>query len=109
MFSVPLRRALVTGSDLPYPEGVAAAEVLKVGFGSAEGKRENAKGLHMIILGSVISAGYALLAAMRLAASDIACLLYTSRSLPFTLPVVWLALGGTILLFACLLYTSRCV
>ena len=23
MFSVPLRRALVTGSDLPYPEGVA--------------------------------------------------------------------------------------
>ena len=26
MYSVPLRRALVTGSDLPYPEGVAAAE-----------------------------------------------------------------------------------
>ena len=25
MYSVPLRRALVTGSDLPYPEGVAAA------------------------------------------------------------------------------------
>lgn len=31
MFSIPLRRALVTGSDLPFPEGVAAAEVLKVG------------------------------------------------------------------------------
>ena len=29
MYSVPLRRALVTGTDLPYPEGVAAAEVLK--------------------------------------------------------------------------------
>ncbi len=29
MYSVPLRRALVTGSDLPYPEGVAAAEVLE--------------------------------------------------------------------------------
>ena len=72
MFSVPLRRALVTGSDLPYPEGVAAAEVLKVGFGSAAGKEENAKGLHMIVLGSLISAGYALLAAMRLVASDIA-------------------------------------
>ena len=72
MFSVPLRRALVTGSDLPYPEGVAAAEVLKVGFGSAEGKEENAKGLRMIIVGSVTSAGYALLSAMRLAASDIA-------------------------------------
>src|SRR5438445_104339 len=72
MFSVPLRRALVTGSDLPYPEGVAAAEVLKVGFGSAEGKEENAKGLRMIVVGSLTSAGYALLAAMHLAASDIA-------------------------------------
>ena len=31
MYSIPLRRALVTGSDLPYPEGVAAAEILRVG------------------------------------------------------------------------------
>ena len=43
MFSVPLRRALVTGSDLPYPEGVAAAEVLKVG-GHARGARRGARG-----------------------------------------------------------------
>ena len=48
MFSVPLRRALVTGSDLPYPEGVAAAEVLKVGAG-AEGGEENAAGLRMLV------------------------------------------------------------
>src|SRR5499425_2125494 len=34
MYSIPLRRALVTTSDLPYPEGVACAEVLKVGAGS---------------------------------------------------------------------------
>jgi putative OPT family oligopeptide transporter len=72
MFSVPLRRALVTGSDLPYPEGVAAAEVLKVGFGSKEGSVENAKGLRMIVVGSLISAGYALLGAMRLVAGEIA-------------------------------------
>src|SRR6202045_894021 len=26
MYSIPLRRALVTNSDLPYPEGVACAE-----------------------------------------------------------------------------------
>src|SRR5688572_27757429 len=51
MFSVPLRRALVTGSDLPYPEGVAAAEVLKVGFGSVGGAEENAKGLAAIVAG----------------------------------------------------------
>ena len=44
MYSVPLRRALVTGSDLPYPEGVAAAEVLKVGAGTG-GAEENRRGL----------------------------------------------------------------
>ncbi|MDB5705403.1 MAG: oligopeptide transporter, family [Sphingomonas bacterium] len=72
MFSVPLRRALVTGSDLPYPEGVAAAEVLKVGSESAEGDLENAKGLKVIIFGSLVSAGYALLAAMKLVAGEAA-------------------------------------
>ncbi|HET9370352.1 MAG TPA: oligopeptide transporter, OPT family [Vicinamibacterales bacterium] len=71
MFSVPLRRALVTGSDLPYPEGVAAAEVLKVGSGSIGGVEENARGLAAIIGGSIASAGYALLAAMRLAAGEL--------------------------------------
>src|SRR6202142_3103665 len=34
MYSIPLRRALVTQSDLPYPEGVACAEVLKGGGGA---------------------------------------------------------------------------
>src|SRR6058998_2347528 len=34
LFTIPLRRALVTTSDLPYPEGVAAAEVLRVGSGT---------------------------------------------------------------------------
>ena len=72
MFSVPLRRALVTGSDLPYPEGVAAAEVLRVGSGSLGGVDENAKGLAAIITGSIASAGFALLAAMKLAAAELA-------------------------------------
>jgi putative OPT family oligopeptide transporter len=67
MYSVPLRRALVTGSPLPYPEGVAAAEVLKVGAGVG-GAEENRRGLAMIIWSSVVSAGYALLAAMQLVA-----------------------------------------
>jgi putative OPT family oligopeptide transporter len=69
MFSVPLRRALVTGSDLPYPEGVAAAEVLKVGT-AQDGDVENAKGLRVILLGSLASAGFALLAAMKLVAGE---------------------------------------
>jgi len=71
MFSVPLRRALVTGSDLPYPEGVAAAEVLKVGA-AEDGDEENAKGLRVIILGSLASAGFALLAAAKLVAGEAA-------------------------------------
>src|SRR5688572_4848199 len=72
MFSVPLRRALVTGSDLPYPEGVAAAEVLKVGFGSIGAAEENARGLGAIVAGSIAAAGFALLAAMKVAAGELA-------------------------------------
>lgn len=72
MYSIPLRRALVTSSDLPYPEGVAAAEVLKVGDESASGTshEENAKGLRVIVAGGITSAVMALLAAMKAAASE---------------------------------------
>ena len=73
MYSIPLRRALVTGSDLPYPEGVAAAEVLKVGDENASGtsQEENAKGLRVIVAGGITSAVMALLAAMKAAASEV--------------------------------------
>lgn len=73
MYSIPLRRALVTSSDLPYPEGVAAAEVLKVGDESASGTshEENAKGLRVIVAGGITSAVMALLAAMKAAASEV--------------------------------------
>src|ERR1700710_2770309 len=69
MFSVPLRRALVTGSDLPYPEGVAAAEVLKIGAGVG-GEVENRKGMAAIVLGAGLAAGYALLAKTQLLAEE---------------------------------------
>src|SRR5215210_5433348 len=71
MYSVPLRRALVTGSDLPYPEGVAAAEVLKVGAGVG-GAEENRLGLKMIVLSSIVSAAYAILAQTKIAATEAA-------------------------------------
>ena len=73
MYSIPLRRALVTSSDLPYPEGVAAAEVLKVGDENASGTshEENAKGLRVIVAGGITSAVMALLAAMKAAASEV--------------------------------------
>ena len=48
MLSVPMRRALVIESDLPYPEGVAGAEILRVGMVGEEGAEENRKGLATI-------------------------------------------------------------
>jgi len=73
MYSVPLRRAMVTTSDLPYPEGVAAAEVLIVGAGSRreETAAENNVGLLTVVVGAVASAGFAIVVAMRLFIDEI--------------------------------------
>src|SRR5438128_6416075 len=76
LFTIPLRRALVTTSDLPYPEGVAAAEVLKVGSatrgeGAQDQGNEAREGLTAIVLGSVASAGLAIVSATRVAAAEI--------------------------------------
>src|ERR1700679_977060 len=61
MYSIPLRRALVTQSDLPYPEGVACAEVLKVGGGAeadASAIEDSRAVLRAVVWGSVLSAVY---------------------------------------------------
>jgi len=75
LFTIPLRRALVTTSDLPYPEGVAAAEVLKVGSGTRGETKDNTgearEGLVAVILGSVASAGFAIITATRIAAGEL--------------------------------------
>src|SRR5256886_800891 len=65
LYSVPLRRALVTGTDLPYPEGVAAAEVLKVGSGVG-GAEENKRGLVLIGGSTTVPAPFFLVAKTRL-------------------------------------------
>lgn len=72
MFSVPLRRALVTGSDLPYPEGKAAAEVLIVGSAEGSGSEENKRGLATILVNALLSACVSLLISMKLVAGEIA-------------------------------------
>ncbi|MFW2176712.1 MULTISPECIES: OPT family oligopeptide transporter [unclassified Moraxella] len=41
IFTIPLRYAMVVNSDLPYPEGVAAAEILKAGEGVTEDEHGN--------------------------------------------------------------------
>lgn len=71
LFTIPLRRALVTESDLPYPEGVAAAEVLRVGSAGREGAKESREGLWAIIYGTLASAGLAIFGATQYAAAEI--------------------------------------
>lgn len=72
MFSVPLRRALVVDTDLPYPEGRAAAEVLKVGEESRHGGAESAKGLSAIVASTLAAAGFSILTQTRLIAGEAA-------------------------------------
>jgi putative OPT family oligopeptide transporter len=73
MYSIPLRRALVSQSDLPYPEGVACAEVLKVGSGEhGAGVEESRAGLSALLWGSVVSGAFSLITATRILASDVA-------------------------------------
>ncbi|WP_374573259.1 OPT family oligopeptide transporter [Phenylobacterium sp.] len=75
MYTIPLRRALVAQSDLPYPEGVAAAEVLKVGSahegGDGAAVEEGRAGLVTITVGAVASALFAAITATRLFASEL--------------------------------------
>ncbi|MES2159699.1 MAG: oligopeptide transporter, OPT family [Pseudomonadota bacterium] len=71
MYTMPLRRALVSQSDLPYPEGVAAAEVLKVGMASRAGAAEGKAGLWAVIWGSTASAAFAAFAAVKLMAGEV--------------------------------------
>jgi len=76
LFTIPLRRALVTTSDLPYPEGVAAAEVLKVGSGARGETKDatgaNREGLVAVVLGTIASGGFAIIAATRFAHAELA-------------------------------------
>ena len=84
MYSIPLRRALVTQSDLPYPEGVACAEVLKVGSSGdsshAHDLEHGRAGLLAVLWGSIVSAVFAVIVATQLFASDVARTFRIGRS-----------------------------
>src|SRR3954471_12222826 len=76
MYSIPLRRALVTNSDLPYPEGVACAEVLKVGSSSdskhASDIEHGRAGLLAVLWGSIVAAVFAVVVQTQVLAADVA-------------------------------------
>ena len=54
LFTIPLRRAMVVNSDLPYPEGRAAAEILKVGSHSGETSKSGS-GMTDIVSGGAVA------------------------------------------------------
>jgi putative OPT family oligopeptide transporter len=99
LFTIPLRRALVTTSDLPYPEGVAAAEVLKVGSGTRGETKdvtgESREGLNAVILGSVASAGLAILTGTRIVAGSLGGFIRLGATTGTAYDIAWsLALLG---------------
>jgi putative OPT family oligopeptide transporter len=75
MYSIPLRRALVTTSDLPYPEGVACAEVLKVGSSSSSKHASDIEhgraGLLAVLWGSIVAAVFAVVVQTQVLAADV--------------------------------------
>jgi putative OPT family oligopeptide transporter len=75
MYTIPLRRALVTDSDLPYPEGVACAEVLKVGSSSEEAVAGSVEsggaGLKAVVAGAVVSAAFYVIVQTKLFAAAV--------------------------------------
>ena len=54
LFTIPLRRAMVVHSDLAYPEGVAAAEILKVGS-SSKAQQKGGSGIKEIFSGGALA------------------------------------------------------
>lgn len=55
LFTVPLRKAMVVESKLAYPEGRAAAEILKAVYKDKDGEQSSKKGLKEISLGALIA------------------------------------------------------
>lgn len=55
LFTIPLRRAMVVNSDLPYPEGRAAAEILRVGSHSSSSESKSGSGMFDIVSGGFMA------------------------------------------------------
>lgn len=56
LFTIPLRRVMVVQSALPYPEGVAAAEILRAGYLTDAGDGQSRQGLQDMLFGSAVAA-----------------------------------------------------
>jgi putative OPT family oligopeptide transporter len=75
LFSIPLRRALVVNSTLPFPEGLAAAAVLKAGATGDEASPdalERQRGPLIVLVGALTSAATQVITATGVAAAGLA-------------------------------------
>ena len=90
LFTIPLRRAMVVNSDLPYPEGVAAAEILKAGNND-----ESDSGVKDIAYGGIFAGTVAFLTNALRVMSDSASAWFSNGKAVFQLPMGFsLALVG---------------
>ncbi|HHF0454719.1 TPA: OPT family oligopeptide transporter [Haemophilus influenzae] len=89
LFTIPLRRAMVVNSNLPYPEGVAAAEILKAG-NHADGD----SGVKDIAYGGVLAGLVAFLTnGLRIMADGASAWIQTGFQLPMGFSLALLGAG----------------
>lgn len=87
IFTIPLRYAMVVKSDLPYPEGVAAAEILKVGGHEEGGNRQGGSGIKELAAGGALAGLMSFCAGGLRVIADSASYWFKSGTAIFQLPM----------------------
>ncbi|WP_037404906.1 OPT family oligopeptide transporter [Snodgrassella communis] len=90
IFTVPLRHVLVVNSDLPYPEGLAAAEILKAGDHNQPQESEDdipQSGVKQIVTGGILSGIFSFLVSGLRVVSESASAWFKIGSAVFQVPM----------------------
>ena len=90
LFTVPLRHVLVVNSDLPYPEGLAAAEILKAGDHNQPQESEDdtpQSGVKQIVAGGILSGIFSFLVSGLRVVSESASAWFKVGSAVFQVPM----------------------
>ncbi|HEZ0545698.1 TPA: oligopeptide transporter, OPT family [Neisseria meningitidis] len=87
IFTIPLRYAMVVKSDLPYPEGVAAAEILKVGGHEEGDNRQGGSGIKELAAGGALAGLMSFCAGGLRVIADSASYWFKSGTAIFQLPI----------------------
>ncbi|HFC8415073.1 TPA: OPT family oligopeptide transporter [Neisseria meningitidis] len=87
IFTIPLRYAMVVKSDLPYPEGVAAAEILKVGGHEEGDDRQGGSGIKELAAGGALAGFMSFCAGGLRVIADSASYWFKSGTAIFQLPM----------------------